>query len=53
MPSTEKDSHPPQGVPDDPEDAEAEESDEYDIEVGCDGFILFLPSWSTRYVVGR
>lgn len=27
-------SHPPQGIPNEPGDTEGEESDEYDIEVG-------------------
>jgi hypothetical protein len=34
MPPAADESHPPSGIPDEPEDAEGEESDEYDIEVG-------------------
>jgi hypothetical protein len=34
MPPAADESHPPPGIPDEPEDAEGEESDEYDIEVG-------------------
>lgn len=39
MPPAEEESHPPPNVPNDSEDAEAEdfESDEYEIEVGGDG----------------
>jgi len=33
MPPAADESHPPPGIPDEPEDAD-EESDEYDIEVG-------------------
>jgi hypothetical protein len=45
MPPAADESHPPPGIPDEPEDAEGEESDVYDIEVGDDSdlFILFLP----------
>lgn len=34
MPPAAKESHPPPGIPNEPEDAEGEESDEYDIAVG-------------------
>lgn len=34
MPPAADENHPPAGVPDEPEDAEGEETDEYDIEVG-------------------
>jgi hypothetical protein len=33
MPPAADESHPPPGIPDEPENAEGEESDEYDIEV--------------------
>ena len=33
MPPAADENHPP-GIPDEPEDAEGEESDDYDIEVG-------------------
>lgn len=34
MPPAAKESHPPPGIPNEPEDAEGEESDDYDIGVG-------------------
>jgi hypothetical protein len=34
MPPAADENHPALGIPDEPEDAEGEESDEYDIEVG-------------------
>ena len=37
MPPAEEESRPPPTVPNDSEDAEAEESDEYEIEVGEGG----------------
>jgi hypothetical protein len=46
MPPAAEESHPPPGVPEEPEGADGEESDEYDIEVGNNGlfgFILFPP----------
>ena len=47
MPPAADKSHPPPSIPDEPEDAEGEESDEYDIEVGdlvCFRFIFYSPS---------
>jgi hypothetical protein len=41
MPRAAEESHPPPGVPKEPEDAEAEESDEYDIGVGGDDSFWF------------
>jgi hypothetical protein len=41
MPPAAEESHPPQAIPDKPEDGEGEESDEYDIEVGGNGSIFF------------
>ena len=42
MPSAAEESYPPSGVPNEPEDAGAEESDEYDIGVGGDGLFWFI-----------
>ena len=45
MPPAAKESHPPPGVPNEPEDAEAEESDDYDIGVGGDPVLVcWFPS---------
>jgi hypothetical protein len=42
MPPAADENHPPTGIPDEPENAEGEESDEYDIEVGDCSFVLGL-----------
>jgi hypothetical protein len=47
MPLAADENHPAPGIPDAPEDAEGEESDEYDIEVG--GCLGFFYSPSERY----
>ncbi len=55
MPPATEESHPPPGVPDKPEDAEGEESDEYDIEVGDNGlfWFYFIPPLNTMMVLSR
>jgi hypothetical protein len=43
MPPAAEESRPPPVIPNYPEDAEGEESDDYDVEVGSDSCGFFLP----------
>jgi hypothetical protein len=47
MPPAAEESHPPPSVPNEPEDAEGEESDDYDIGVGSNGLFWFPSEQST------
>jgi len=42
-PAAAEESHPPPVIPNDPEDAEGEESDDYDVEVGSNNYGYFPP----------